>query len=128
MKYVPEGGSLLHVISPAYLLRDYFVDNFDKLILKNNEYDALIPINLGMQQSRMKEMLVELCSNGLTEKELMERAKSAGWKYETVIDLLRACLNVVLTKGKSIMSLNVFILKRKRDSLQVKTVSAMKPE
>lgn len=100
MKYVPEGGSLLHVISPTYLLRDYFVDNFDKLILKNNEYDALIPINLGMQQSRMKEMLVELCSNGLTEKELMERAKSAGWKYETVIDLLRACLNVVLTKGE----------------------------
>ena len=100
LKYGPEGGSMLHIISPTYMLRDYFAANFDRLLLKNNEYDALIPVHLGMKRSQMEAILVEMCSDGLTEAELFERAKSAGWKYDTVIDMLKDCLNVVLTKDE----------------------------
>lgn len=100
LKYGPAGGSMLHVISPAYMLRDYFAANFDRLMLKNNEYDALIPINLGMKRSRMEAILVELCCDGLTEAELLEKAKSSGWKYDSVVDMLQDCLKVVLTRDE----------------------------
>ena len=100
MKYGGTNGSLIHILSPSYLLREYFVANFREkgLLLKNNEFDALISYHLGMRVSHMAVLLVSLCENAMTEEELMAKSKEFGWKFENVEQLLMECLRVVLTR------------------------------
>lgn len=99
-KYGGTNGSLLHIISPPYALREYFAANYNqkRLYLKNNEFDALVSNHLGTRISHMAVLLVSLCENGLTESELMETVKEYHWEYENVEDLLLDCLRVVLTR------------------------------
>lgn len=100
MKYGGTHGTLIHIISPPYLLREYFAANFEakKLLLKNNEFDALFPYSPGMKNSHMAVLMVSLCNNGLTEEELMEKSKEFGWNYENAEQVLADCLKVVLRK------------------------------
>ena len=97
-KYCGTHGSLLHVISPAYALREFFAANYhDKHFdLKNTDFNALIPHYLGTKTSHMFVLLVLMCDKGLTERELMEKSKAYGWSYETVDLLLYDCLKTVL--------------------------------
>ena len=97
-KYGGSKGSLLHIISPPYALREYFAANYhDKRFdLKNNEFNALIPHYLGTRNSHMLMLLVLLCGKGLTEKELMEKVKEYRWSYDNVDQLLQDCLKTVL--------------------------------
>lgn len=99
-KYCGTKGSLLHIISPAYALREYFVANFrsKKFSLENNIFDALIPSHLGTRISHMMVLLVALCDKGMTEQELMNKVKEYHWEYENVDQLLQDCLKVVLTR------------------------------
>lgn len=101
-KYGGSKGSLLHVISPAYALRDYFAANYHSkhFDLKNNAFNALIPHYLGTRTSHMLVLLVMLCDKGLTEKELMEKVKEYNWSYDNVNQLLRDCLKTVLDKDE----------------------------
>lgn len=99
-KYGGSAGSLLHVVSPPYVLREFFAANFNdrRLHLKNNEFDALISNRLGAKLSHMAVLLVMLCDKGMTETELMERSREYRWDYENVDQLLQDCLQVVLTR------------------------------
>ena len=99
-KYGGVNGSLLHIISPPYALREYFAANFnkDRLYLRNNEFDAQIPNHLETWFSHMAVLLVSLCKNGMTEAELMEKAKEYNWDYDNVEVLLLDCLRAVLTR------------------------------
>lgn len=101
-KYGGTKGSLLHVISPAYALREYFAANYHskRFDLKNNEFNALIPHYLGTRTSHMLVLLVMLCDKGMTEKELMEKGKEYNWAYDNVNQLLRDCLKTVLDKDE----------------------------
>ena len=101
-KYGGKNGSLLHIISPPYALREYFAANYKerKLHLKNNEFDALIATRVGTRMSRMLEILISLCDNGITDTELMEKVKEYHWDYESVDHLLDDCLKVVLSRGE----------------------------
>lgn len=100
MKYGGTDGSLIHILSPSYLLREYFVANFREkaMLLKNNEFDAFISYHLGMRISHMAVLLVSLCENAMTEEELMAKSKEFGWEFENVEQLLTECLRVVLTR------------------------------
>jgi len=93
-----SGGTrqtLLHIVSPPYMLREYFAANYETL--KNNEFDAMIPHHLGMRASRMGVLLTALCGAGMTRRELLEKSREYGWDYTTVEALLSDCLSVVLT-------------------------------
>ena len=97
-KYSGTNGSLLHIISPPYALREYFAANYHNkhFDLKNTAFNALIPHYLGTKSSHMFVLLILMCGKGLTEKELMDKAKEYGWSYETVDLLLYDCLKTVL--------------------------------
>lgn len=99
-KYGGKNGSLLHIISPPYALREYFAANYtdQRLHLKNNEFDAMISNRQGTRVSHMAALLISLCDSGMTDIELMEKVKEYHWDYESVDKLLEDCLNVVLTK------------------------------
>lgn len=100
MKYGGTNGSLLHVVSPSYMLREYFVANIQerKALPENNEYDALISYHLGMRVSHMAVLMVSLSESGMTEDELMAKNKEYKWEFENVEQLLAECLRVVLTR------------------------------
>ena len=100
IRYGGQRASLLHIVSPPYALREYFAANLDnqKLLLKNNEFDALISYQLGMKISHMAVLLVCLCDKGMTDVELMEKSKEFHWNYENVEQLLTDCLRLVLTR------------------------------
>ncbi len=99
-KYGGSNGSLLHIVSPPYALREYFAANFrsQRLDLKNNLFDALISGDLGTRISHMVILLVQLCDKGMTEKELMDKVREYRWEHENVEQLLRDCLSVVLNR------------------------------
>ncbi len=98
LKYGGKNGALFHVISPSYMLREYFAANFSKknLFLKNDEFHALVPNNTAMKRSQMAVVLVSLCDKGLTEEELLARAKKYKWNYGTIECILTECLKTVL--------------------------------
>lgn len=97
-RYGGTEGSLLHIVSPPYALREYFVSNYFQkhFDLKNNAFNAMIPHYLGTTASRMLVILIQLCGKGLTEEELMEKAGKYHWHYDTVTQLLHGCLRTVL--------------------------------
>ena len=99
-KYGGKRGSLIHIISPSYLLREYFVSNITEkhLALKNNEFDALITYYLGMKKSHMAVLLVYLSNEGVTEAELMKKSREFDWGYDNVEQLLADCLHVIMKK------------------------------
>ena len=98
MKYGGQYGTLVHVVSPPYLLREYFAANFQRknLLLKNNEFDAFIPYHLNMKSSRMAVLLISLCNHGMTEEALMEKSREYHWEYENVQQLLTDSLRIIL--------------------------------
>ena len=98
LKYGGSDGTLIHMIAPPYLLRDYFAANFKsrQLLMNSHEFDALVPCSMSLDTSHKAAILSSLCGGGLTTDELMARSRRCGWPYETVEELLRACLGVVV--------------------------------
>ena len=99
-KYCGTKGSLLHIVTPPYALREYFVANFrnKKFSRESSIFDALISSHLGTRISHMMVLLVAMGDKGMTEKELMDKVAEYGWEYDNVDQLLRDCLKVVLTR------------------------------
>ncbi len=119
-RWVKYGGAqktLIHIVSPAYLLREYFVDKYhtDQLLLRNNDFDPLISYHQGMKTTRQAILLVSLCKRSMTERELMKKSREYEWEYENVVDLLEDCLKVVLTDGEIHSVYSVFQFRREKD-------------
>lgn len=118
-RWVKYGGlqkTLIHIVSPAYLLREYFVDKYhsDQMLLRNNDFDPLISYHQGMKTTRQAILLVALCKHSMTERELMKKSREYGWDYENVVELLQDCLKVVLTEGEIHSVYAVFQFKREK--------------
>ncbi|MCI5700925.1 MAG: hypothetical protein MR308_11205 [Lachnospiraceae bacterium] len=96
MKYGGKEGTLIHVVSPAYMLREYFVANLKSQVLRNNDFDALISYYSGLKQSRFLNLLLDLCNAGVDEEELMKKNREYHWGYRNVTALLADCLKNVL--------------------------------
>jgi hypothetical protein len=67
-KYGGRLGSLLHIVSPPYALREYFAANYTdrRLHLRNNEFNALISSRMGTCVSRMAALLISLLAGGFS--------------------------------------------------------------
>lgn len=96
MKYGGKDQTLVHIVSPPYMLREYFAASLKQNIMRNNEFDALISYRSGMQHTRLLELLLQLCNAGVDEEELMRKNQEYGWEYANVRDFLSACLINVL--------------------------------
>ena len=96
MKYGGTDATMIHVISPAYMLREYFAANLNEEILRNNDFDAFISYRSGLKTTRFLALLLELCNAGVDETELMKKNQEYGWGYENVTELLSDCLRDVL--------------------------------
>ena len=73
MKYGGKDQTLVHIVSPPYMLREYFAASLKQNIMRNNEFDALISYRSGMQHTRLLELLLQLCNAGVDEEELMRK-------------------------------------------------------
>lgn len=98
MKYGGNIGTLIHVVSPFYMLREYFAANFKRkdLLNTNNEFDALLPKEMALKHSRLASLLAMLGDDGLTEDEVMAISQKYRWDYTNVVSLLRDALLTVL--------------------------------
>lgn len=98
MKYGGSTGTLIHVVSPFYLMREYFVANFQtrNLLQHNNEFTALTLKNTSTKHSRLAALLTELADCGMTESDLMDINREYGWNYSNVADILQDALLTVL--------------------------------
>ena len=102
VKYGGAGNTMIHVIAPSYLLRGYFADNYHKgkMLLRNNDFDPLISYSQGMDLTRMAVLLVTLGKEAVSERVLLQTSREYGWQFENAVDLLQACLRVVLTEAE----------------------------
>lgn len=96
LKYGGKNGTLLHVISPPYMLRGYFASHFRRIMMNDNQYESMVPLTSSLDVSRVAEILMILDSNGMSDTELMERGRRMGWQCGSVEEMLSKCLHTVL--------------------------------
>lgn len=96
MKYGGRQGTMIHIVSPPYLLREYFADNLEKLIVRNNDFAPLISYQSSLKYSCFLEILIDLGNAGLYEEQLERKNKEYKWGYKNVTELLSDCLRHVL--------------------------------
>lgn len=97
-QYAGSAGTVLHIVSPHYLLREYFADRLenDSATLQDHPVGALVPHSCIMETSKQAALLVDLRDQGMTEDELLRRSKEYGWSGKTPEDILEECLRSVL--------------------------------
>ncbi len=98
MKYGGRIGTLIHVISPFYMMREYFAANFQTrdLLQHNNEFTALTLKNTSTKHSRLAALLTDLADRGMTESELADKNREYNWDYSNIADMLLDALLTVL--------------------------------
>lgn len=96
MKYGGRQGTMIHIVSPPYLLREYFADNLERLIVRNNDFAPLISYQSSLKYSCFLEILIDLGNAGLYEEQLEKKNKEYKWGYKNVTELLSDCLCHVL--------------------------------
>ncbi len=96
MKYGGTKGTMIHIVSPPYMLREYFADNLKTLIARNNEFAPIISYQASLKYSSFLEMLIDLSNAGMYEKTIMRKSKEHKWPYENVTQVLSDCLKHVL--------------------------------
>lgn len=95
-KYGGSDGTVMHIVSPSGMLRDFFADNFEKFRNNSGQFDIIIPHRQALQKSQMAVMLMELCDRGVTEEYLMAKNEEFHWGFANVFELLRDCLAVAI--------------------------------
>lgn len=104
-KYAGSSDTILHILSPHYLLREYFAAKLQSGGLTDQPVEALVSHSRVMDRSNMAALLVDLRDQGMTERELLRRSREYGWTYHQAEEVLQACLSAALqTEGE----LNIF--------------------
>jgi len=95
-KYGGETGTLIHVISPYYMMREYYVANYARLV-KNplNGISNLLPMDTLMKRTKLADILYRLVYNPIRVDELMAESNRNGWDYSDVTKLLLDALTTV---------------------------------
>lgn len=93
-KYGGNSGTFINVISPQYLLRDYFADNFT--MSAHEEFNALIPYKQGLKVTNLAILLAALSCNEFSENDLLRKADDLNLEYDNLEDLLENCLRECL--------------------------------
>lgn len=96
-KYAGHNGTIIHVVSPYYMMREYFAANFKRrsLLYSNNEYDALLPNDAVLKRTLLAAILASLADVGLTEDELMNISNKHEWGYPDVAAMLQDAILTV---------------------------------
>ncbi len=98
-KYAGHNGTIIHVVSPFYMMREYFAANFRRrsLLYSNNEYNALLPNDAVLKRTLLAAVLASLADLGLTEDELMNISNKYEWGYADVAALLQDAILTIRT-------------------------------
>lgn len=113
-KYAGNNGTIIHVVSPFYMMREYFAANFKRksLLYSNNEYNAIVPDGVALKRTLLAAVLASLEdvglteNSGMTEEELMDVSRKYDWNYPEITALLR---DAVLTVRANKEFHNVYV-------------------
>ena len=96
-KYAGLNGTIIHVVSPFYMMREYFTANFQRraLLYSNNEYNALLPNDTVLKRTKLAAVLASLADVGMTEYELLSISNKYEWNYTDVAALLQDAILTV---------------------------------
>lgn len=97
LKYGGKIATLVHIVSPPYMLREYMAANMDTMIARNNAFDALIPYQSILDRSRYLALLLDLSNKGLADDELEMKILEYNWSVDSIEQLLEMCLKGVLS-------------------------------
>lgn len=119
-QYAGSAGTVLHIVSPNYLLREYFVSKLQSGhgTLPDHPAEALFPRRCVSEKSKPAALLVELWNRGMTETELLRKSKEYGWPCQTPEALLKKCLEAVLPTEASINVFETFSFEQRKRQLQ----------
>lgn len=96
LKYSGTKKSLIHIVSPQYLLRDYFADNMEHLVQNDGDYSPLISGGSELNRSRFQSLVLEIANAGMSDAAIMSKSREYGWKYRNIRELLYAALQELL--------------------------------
>lgn len=92
IKYAGRKGTIIHVISPFYMLREYFADNYRNIINNHNEYRALYNSGSVLDYSRKAMLLAMFADCDIEEDDLLNYAKHYGLNCNDITVLLLDCM------------------------------------
>ena len=95
-KYGGEEGTLIHVVSPPYALREYFADKLPRDEVFSGEFDPIISYESGLKNSVLLEVLLKLANVGMTESQIRDLYKKRNCSYSSIKDTLEESLAEVL--------------------------------
>lgn len=89
-------NTFIHIVSPPYLLRDYFADHADYFLENSERVSPLIPEMSDTNWSIAQQLAERLCNMGLTQEELQSYLKYAGDTGKPVVQQLNQFLQSTL--------------------------------
>lgn len=96
MKYGGTELTMIHIVSPVYMLREFFADNFSNLLEKSSDFNAIFSYQSNLKYTRFLEILLQLCNGGMSEEKLLQKNIQYKWNYKNVLELLEDGLKNVL--------------------------------
>lgn len=96
IKYGGKSAAMIHIVSPSYMLREYFASNMETLIFQDHDFDALFSCIPSLKRTRLLTLLMKMDGEGVSEEQLMDISRKYRWNYEQVTFLLRDCLKEVM--------------------------------
>lgn len=95
LKYGGRKGTLLHVVSPVYMLREFFADRLH-LLRESSDYSALAGYRSGMEHTRLLSILLQISNTGMTVEELMQKNLEYSLGCRNAEEILSKALRSVL--------------------------------
>ena len=96
IKYGGKGGSLAHIVSPPYMLREFFAEQLSNGIIQTGEFDAIASYESGQKKSIYLEILLKLASSGMKESEIRKICEKYSIPFKSITKALQDSLHEVL--------------------------------
>ena len=126
-RYAGRKGTIIHVISPFYMMREYYADNY-KHFINSNEQIALFKDTSKLDYSRRAMLLALFAYRDVYESELKDITRSYGWRYNSIPDLLIDILKTARASNQihSLHNYYEFIDEYRFDSKRFKVIRETK--
>jgi len=98
-KYAGSDQTLVHVVSPSYMLREFFVANFSSedsnLLYENNKYQMLYPKDVALRNTQLATLLASVCDCEISVDEIMDISRKYGWEYRDIREVLKYAIGTI---------------------------------
>lgn len=94
-KYAGTKETLLQIITPFYMLREFFAANYKKYLNDTSAFSSIISDATVLKRSQLAMILAELSNRDMAEEEILLMSKKYGWDYIDVTKLLSDAISVV---------------------------------